>query len=260
VPSLNADDEDVPQVLDMTPRFFLCLPKCLQFVVLCFFVVVLSVITFPLMGPMIILTTLFPAPSTRQLLRDYEEKSDIVEGRVVERGPLTFKFLSSIENGFCITVEYSVGDGTFRKKFQVSKEQYDEFTMSSTLGLLVVSGKPKSAMLKTSAFLSDQHQARWKRILLGILVSLFAPVYLAAMYMNDSLFSWDAVRHGCVIGVISFVAAYVLLYCWWWDHVAKQNHVFLESAERVGGDDYEAMPLNNQDSLTAPLLSVVTGM
>jgi hypothetical protein len=215
---------------------------------------------------MIILFALFLMPAARQLLRDYEEKSDIVEGRVVERYPLTVKFFTSISSGFCITVEYNVGDATFRKKFRILKEQYDEFTMNSTLDLLVVPGKPKSAMLKatieqSTAVMSDRHQARWKHIniLLGILASLFVPVHLAHMYMGDSWFSWGAVRHGCVIGVISSLVAYILY--WWWDPVAKRNHAFLESAERVGGDDDDEQPIMPSDnSLTAPLLSVVTGI
>jgi len=261
-----ADIEDSPQELrDLTPRFILFLPKCLQIVVYCLFAMLVGSVFFALVGPMTLLMALFVTPATRSMLRDFQEQSDIVEGRVVEQTKQLWKFLNSTSQGWYITVQYNVHEATYRKKFRMSQELHEELglTLGNSVELFVIHGKPKSAMIKSAVekSIATQSDERWKQLLAGLCFSIIIPVYLIVIFTHVSMFSWNTVLHGCVLGVVLFGVT-VLLY-WWWDPVTKQKHAFLESAERVGEDDVEAdafVPLDNHDSLTAPLLSAVTGL
>jgi len=179
------DDEEAPEeeVQDMTPRFILCLPTCLQRVIgsQCFFFVLFSVVFYPVVlppwGPMILLEALFITPATRRLLRDYQEQSDIVEGRIVERSKHILKFFNNTRQVMYITVEYYVGDdGTYRKEFFINSQWVQEVLgLISTVELLVIQGKPKSAMIKPTMetnitnYCSDQC---WKQGLLGLFMDV----------------------------------------------------------------------------------------
>jgi len=254
----------------MTPRFILCLPKCLQIVVSwCYFTVL--VVTFPLLlGPVVLLKVLFVMPATRRLLRDYQEQSDIVEGRIVERSKHILKFFNNTRQVTCITVEYNVGDdGTYRKEFLINSQCIQEVLgFTSTVELLVIHGKPKSAMIKLGmemnikGYCSDHY---WKikplgrgfviitsywiaEVLYCLGLSFWAQVFLISIFTHVSMFSWNTLLHGCVLGVFLFVIT-ALLY-WWWDPVTTRKHAFLENAELVDGNDGRAeasMPFDNHD-------------
>lgn len=264
-------EDDVTLVEDGTPRLIRSLPKPLQF--LCLILVGYACIF--IMGPITVLTILFVTPSIRRMVQEYrdEERSgNVVLGRVVDRTKQKYKFCTVNSEKHFVTVEYNVGESTYRKKFGMTKAQFDEkveYTISSTVELLVLLGLPKSAMLKeTIETLEKVHQESswwcwlWQLTSNIIFLCFVYPVFLTQAATRAPFFSWDNLAHGCILGLVLFGIGALLF--WWLNLVGKQETAFKDSAELVGAeedddDDTANVSTLPNDSLTAPLLSAVTG-
>lgn len=266
--------EEPLEVHDMTPRWVRCLPSCLQsiggicfcFVFLLVYFPLFGCLFFLLSGPFVFLSIVCVVPFRRKMFDEYAENSDIVVGRVVERIKSVYKFFSTTGERHEVVVEYYVDSSTFRKTFRVSKSDYDgdEFTMDSTMELLVIHDKPKSAMRKESLERCIEKLLGpligWWKMILSLFQCVFAPMLIIDLW-SPQMSDRETLERVCILGVISF--ALTALGFWWWDPVTKEAKYFLESAEQVRGDEEtteDATRSNNRDSLIVPLLSAVTGV
>jgi hypothetical protein len=257
-------EESIPirPVLDRTPRCTRCLPDWLQRILMIFVIIIISIVFVWLFPPYLIWIGVAAVPYKRRLVKEYEENSEIVQGRVTERYKQPIKFFGSTRCTLLhTTLEYNIGHSTYKREIQWTQKQFDRCIRNTTVDLLVVNGKPKSGIMMCIIENSVPYQSRWKLVAEGVLLSVTFPAYFI-LSLNDwhvNLFSWSILAKCCELGILSFVTFLPFL---WWNPLTKHEKFIFEGAELIGGDEIETFPLqdNRDHPLTTPLLSAVTGL
>jgi hypothetical protein len=114
-------------------------------------------------------------PYKGRLVKEYEENSEIVQGRVIERYKQPIKFFGSTKYTLLhTTVEYNIGHSTYKRELQLTQEQFDTCIRNTTVDLLVVNGKPKSGIMMCIIENSVPYQSRWKLVAVGVLLSVLS--------------------------------------------------------------------------------------
>eukprot|EP00560_Eucampia_antarctica_P005923 CAMPEP_0197823454 /NCGR_PEP_ID=MMETSP1437-20131217/792_1 /TAXON_ID=49252 ORGANISM="Eucampia antarctica, Strain CCMP1452" /NCGR_SAMPLE_ID=MMETSP1437 /ASSEMBLY_ACC=CAM_ASM_001096 /LENGTH=283 /DNA_ID=CAMNT_0043422631 /DNA_START=70 /DNA_END=918 /DNA_ORIENTATION=+ len=203
------------------------LPKCLKRT---YIVIATLLVSFLLVGPILIAIALLVTPKYRSVYRQYHESGEHIQGRVVEKRRVNNTRGERKWSTFAVLVQFHYPeDNTNSLPFQrqIPFTEAALLTAEETMELVCLPGRPESALGKSLVDFMFQNLSVYKSTVKPLFFGLFFQMFTSSMVSNSAR-NPNILRIGAIVGAI--VTVVMLLLVWWQVPPEEQIICYLEKS------------------------------